>query len=213
MVIKRDPTKKEEVMNAITHGAGLGLAIAALVVLIVSAVAHGTVWHVVGFTIYGSTLVILYLASTLYHSFPRGKAKHIFRILDHSAIFLLIAGTYTPITLVLLKGALGWTLFGIVWGIAIAGIVFKAFFVQKYEVLSVILYLVMGWIIVIAIKPLLAAISTASLAFLISGGIFYTAGIAFYACQKLKYHHAVWHLFVLGGSTCHFFTVLYMLPL
>ncbi len=208
----RELTPGEEIINAILHGVGLGLAIAALVVLIVLGNVYGDVWHVTGFTIYGSTLVILYLSSTLYHAVPKGKAKDIFRILDHSAVFLLIAGTYTPLALIALRGPLGWTIFGIVWGITVLGIVFKVLFVKRFVIFSTLLYVLMGWLVVFFMQPLVEAISTTSLVFLVVGGGLYTVGTIFYAMHKMKYNHAIWHLFVLAGSICHFFTVLYLLP-
>jgi len=212
MKLRRELTKAEEITNAIIHGIGLGLAIAALIILIILATIYGDPWYIVGFSIYGTTLVILYLASTLYHSFPRGKSKDILRILDHSSIFLLIAGTYTPIILTSLRGTLGWTLFAIVWGIAFIGIIFKFIWINKFKILSTILYLIMGWLIMIAVKPIMAALNDMSLIFLVIGGLFYTVGVIFFAWRSLKYSHAIWHLFVLGGSICHFFTILYLLP-
>ena len=152
---ERKQTLGEEITNAIIHGVGAGLAVAALVVLVVFASRYGSVWHVVGFAVYGATLILLYLASTLYHSFPAGKAKKVFKVLDHAAIFLLIAGTYTPITLISLRGPLGWTIFGIVWAIALLGIVGKAVWINKFKVFSTILYIAMGWLVVVALKPLL----------------------------------------------------------
>lgn len=205
-------TPGEETTNAILHGVGLGLAIAALVVLVVLASLSGNAWHIVSFSIYGATLVLLYLSSTLYHGFYAGRAKQLFRIFDHSAIFLLIAGTYTPIALITLHGRLGWIVFGVVWGIAAAGIVGKAFWTNRFAVLSTVLYLSMGWIVLIVAKPLLAHLNTASLVFLGLGGLFYTLGTVFYLWHKLKFHHAIWHLFVLAGSICHFFTILFLLP-
>jgi hemolysin III len=205
-------TPGEEITNAILHGVGLGLAIAALAVLVVMASLSGNAWHIVSFSIYGATLVLLYLSSTLYHGFYAGRVKQFFRIFDHSAIFLLIAGTYTPIALITLHGRLGWMVCGVVWGIAAAGIVGKAFWANRFAVLSTLLYLAMGWIVVIVAKPLLAHLNTASLVFLGLGGLFYTLGTVFYLWRKLKFHHAIWHLFVLAGSICHFFTVLFMLP-
>jgi len=213
MIKIRELSRSEEITNAILHGIGLGLAIAALVVLVVFARTYGEGQHVVAFSIYGSTLVILYLASTLYHSFPRGKVKDIFRVLDHACVYLLIAGTYTPLTLIALQGRLGWTIFGVVWGIALVGIAFKIFFIKKFIVLSTLLYLAMGWLIVVAVKPLVASVNQTSLLFLLIGGLLYTVGTAFYGWQKMKYNHAVWHLFVLGGSICHFFTVIFLLPI
>ena len=208
---KRNYTKGEEITNAILHGIGLGLAIAALVILLVLGNRHGNVWHIVAYSIYGSTLIMLYLASTLYHSFPEGKGKNILRIIDHSSIFLLIAGTYTPLTLILLRGNWGWTLFVLVWGIALIGILLKIICLNKLKYVSTLLYLVMGWLVMLVIKPLLAVINKPSLIFLIIGGLLYTSGIFFYSSKKIKYNHAIWHLFVLGGSICHFFTVLYLL--
>ncbi|HHT49220.1 MAG TPA: hemolysin III family protein [Firmicutes bacterium] len=209
---KRRQTLGEEITNALLHGIGFGLAIAALAVLVVMAGRYGTVWHVVGFTIYGATLVILYLSSTLYHSFPEGKVKRVFKIFDHAAIFLLIAGTYTPITLIKLRGTLGWTIFGVVWAIAILGIISKIFLINRFQALSTVLYIAMGWLIVGALKPLAAALNQTSLLFLLAGGLLYTVGTVFYAWKSRKYAHAVWHLFVLAGSVCHFFTILFMLP-
>ncbi len=212
MIKIRELTKGEEITNAILHGIGMGLAIAALVVLVVYANIFGDVWHIVSFSIYGSTLVILYLASTLYHSFPKGKTKNIFKIIDHACVYLLIAGTYTPLTLITLRGPLGWTIFGLIWGIALIGIIFKIFFIKKFIVLSTLLYIVMGWLIIIAIKPLTVVMNDASFKFLLAGGALYTVGTIFYGLQRIKYNHAIWHLFVLGGSICHFFTVLFLLP-
>jgi hemolysin III len=205
-------TPGEEITNAILHGVGLGLALAALAVLVVMASLSGNAWHIVSFSIYGATLVLLYLSSTLYHSFYAGKAKRLFRIFDHSAIYLLIAGTYTPITLIALRGRLGWTVFGVVWGIAVLGIVGKAFWAHKFVFMSTLLYIAMGWLVVAVIKPVLENLNTVSLVFLGVGGLFYTLGTVFYLWRKLKYHHAIWHLFVLAGSICHFFTVLFLLP-
>ncbi len=209
---ERKQTLGEEITNAIIHGVGAGLAVAALVVLVVFASRYGSVWHVVGFTVYGATLILLYLASTLYHSFPAGKAKKVFKVLDHAAIFLLIAGTYTPITLISLRGPLGWTIFGIVWAIALLGIVGKAVWINKFKVFSTILYIAMGWLVVVALKPLLTALNRTSILFLLTGGVLYTLGTIFYAWKSRKYAHAIWHLFVLAGSICHFFTILYLVP-
>ena len=207
----RNYTRGEEITNAILHGIGLGLAIAALVILLVLGNRHGNVWHIVAYSIYGSSLIMLYLSSTLYHSFPEGKGKNILRIIDHSSIFLLIAGTYTPLTLILLRGNWGWTIFALVWGIALIGILLKIIYINKLKYFSTLLYLIMGWLVILVIKPLLAVINKPGLIFLIIGGLLYTSGIFFYSCEKIKYNHAIWHLFVLGGSICHFFTVLYLL--
>jgi hemolysin III len=204
-------TKGEEIANAVLHGIGLGLSIAALVVLVIISGIYGSGLHIVSSAIYGSTLVILYLSSTLYHAFPKGRTKNIFEIFDHSAIYLLIAGTYTPLTLVILRGSLGWSIFGVVWTLAIMGIVMKVFWVKKYVLASTLLYIFMGWLIVFAISPILKALDTRSVLFLVVGGVVYTVGTIFYVWRKIKYHHAIWHLFVLGGSICHFFTVLIMM--
>lgn len=208
----REQTPAEEIVNAILHGIGAGLSIAALVVLIIFANIYGNTWHIVSFSIYGATLIILYLSSTVYHSLPKGKWKNILHVIDHSSIFLLIAGTYTPITLTAMRGPWGWSIFGVIWGIAFLGIILKVFWMDKLKFLSVGLYIIMGWLIVIAIKPLLESLETISLIFLLAGGISYMAGIIFYIWRRLKYSHGIWHLFVLAGSICHFFTVFYLLP-
>lgn len=200
-----------EVANAATHGIGVGLSITALVLLVVYACIYGNAWHVVSFSIYGSTLIILYLASTLYHSIQNQRAKHIFKIIDHSAIYLLIAGTYTPFTLVTLRESRGWVLFGIIWGLALAGIFFKSFFVNRFVVLSTVMYIAMGWLIIVSIRDLLLNLSPGGIIFLLAGGLSYTFGVIFYAQKQRLLCHAVWHLFVLGGSICHFFAVMHIL--
>ncbi|WP_138755721.1 PAQR family membrane homeostasis protein TrhA [Paenibacillus sinopodophylli] len=206
-------TKKEEVANAVTHGIGAALSAAALVLLIVFAASKGTALHVVSFTIYGTAMLLLYAASTLVHSFPEGKAKRIFESLDHSFIYVFIAGTYTPILFHIVQGALGWTLFGIVWGAALAGVIFKAFFASKFLFTSTLIYIAMGWIIVFAWKPLSQHLAPGGLQLLITGGLLYTFGTVFYVWRGFPYHHAVWHMFVLGGSIVHFFAILlYVLP-
>lgn len=203
--------KREEIANAITHGIGTLLAIAALVVLIVFSAIKGNVWHVVSFSIFGATLVTLYLASTLYHSFTGEKVKVLFRKFDHMSIYLLIAGTYTPFCLTVLNNWIGWTLFGIVWGCAIIGIVLKVFYTGKKELLSTILYVLMGWVALIAIQPLFNSVSLLTFILLITGGLFYTAGTFFFVKDRVKYFHSVWHLFVLAGSGFHVFAVLNLL--
>ncbi|MBT2736295.1 PAQR family membrane homeostasis protein TrhA [Neobacillus sp. C211] len=214
MAVTHTFSKKEELANSITHGVGALLSISALVILIVYASLYGTVWHVVSFTIFGVTMFILYMSSTLLHSFPEGKAKDIFEIFDHSSIYFFIAGTYTPFLLIVIKGTLGWSLFGIVWGLAIAGTVFKCFFVKKYLFSSTALYVVMGWLIVFAWKPLVNNLSLEGMTYLAIGGALYTIGAIFYVWRGFKYHHAVWHLFVLAASVAHFFCVLfYVLPI
>lgn len=199
-------------MNAVSHGIGIILGITALIVLLITASHSGSVWHVVSYSIYGATLIFLYLASTLYHSMPKGRVKDIFKIVDHSAIFLLIAGCYTPITLIALRGRLGWTIFGVVWGIAIAGIILKVLCIKKFKVMSTVMYIAMGWIIIFAIKPLVEILNTKSLMFLVAGGLTYTIGAIFYSLKGMKFNHTIWHFFVLGGSVFHFFTMLYLLP-
>lgn len=198
---------KEEIANAISHGVGVLLSIAALVILVVHAALYGDAWHVVSFAIFGSSLVILYTCSTLLHSL-RGKAKEIFEILDHSAIYLLIAGSYTPFLLVTLRGASGWTLFGIIWGLALAGIVFKAYFVKRFILLSTLFYIGMGWIIIFAFPALLDQLPMGGIVWLVIGGVLYTVGSIFYVWRRIPYHHAIWHVFVIGGSVSHFFAVL-----
>jgi hemolysin III len=202
-----------EIANALTHGIGAVLSIAALVLLVVAAARYGSARHIVSFSIYGAMLVILYMCSTLYHSFQAQKVKRVFRILDHSAVFLLIAGTYTPFALVTLQGALGWAIFGVIWGMALTGIVFKAFFIEQLAIVSTIFYIIMGWLIVGIMKPLAANMASGGLTFLIAGGLLYTIGVFFYARTKNLFNHSVWHLFVLGGSICHFFSIyFYVLP-
>jgi len=199
----------EEIANSITHGIGAALSVAGLTLLVVLAAIYGDAWRVVSFSVYGSTLVILYLASTLYHSIQHPKVKPILRIFDHASIYLLIAGTYTPFTLVSMRGTWGWTIFGIVWGLAIVGIIFKTFFIGRFENLSTAAYVLMGWVVVIAFKELLVSLSTGGIIWLVIGGVTYTLGVIFYAWEKLPYNHAIWHLFVLGGSLCHFFAILF----
>lgn len=201
----------EEIANAIIHGIGALLSIAGLVILVVVASTKGNAWHIVSFSVFGTCLILLYTASTLYHCFQSARVKKVFRIMDHAAIYLLIAGTYTPFTLTLLRGSWGWSLFGVVWGLGVAGIVFKVFFVNKFNVLSTIIYLLMGWMIIIAAKPLIENVPANGLYCLVAGGAAYSLGTVFYLWEKLPYSHAVWHLFVLGGSICHFFAVLFFI--
>ncbi|MDP2089292.1 MAG: hemolysin III family protein [Flavobacteriaceae bacterium] len=203
----------EEKINIITHAIGIGLSIVALVLLVVFASIYGTVWHIVSFSIYGASLLALYSASTIYHSIQNPKWRYRFNIVDHSAIYILIAGTYTPFTLVTLNGTVGWVLFGVTWGIAAIGIIFKIFFTGKFDIVSTIAYVVMGWIVIFAINPLMDNLSTNGLIWLFAGGLFYTLGAIIYAIQKIKFNHAIFHVFVLLGSISHFLTVfLYVLP-
>lgn len=204
-------SKGEEIANAITHAVGGLLSIAALVLLIVFSSLYGTAWHIISFTIFGSTMLVLYVMSTLYHSFSRPKVKDLFRKFDHMSIFLLIAGTYTPFCLTILNGWLGWTIFGIVWTCAALGIVIKAFYTGKGEVISTILYLIMGWVIIFFIAPVYDQMTTMGFIFLVVGGALYTAGVFFFVKDKIKYSHSIWHIFVIGGSTLHFFSVLTLL--
>ena len=199
--------RHEELWNAITHGIGFALSIPALVLLVISSINRGNATAIVSFTIFGVSMILLFLMSTLLHSMPV-KLKKLFSIFDHSAIYILIAGTYTPFLLVTIKGALGWSLFGVIWGLAIAGILFKVFFIHKYEAVSLVFYIVMGWLIVSAIKPLYVNLPIEGFALLVAGGIFYTFGSIFYAWRKIPYNHAIWHIFVIAGSASMFFSVL-----
>ncbi|TDG00694.1 PAQR family membrane homeostasis protein TrhA [Paenibacillus piri] len=213
MALTHQFSKREELANAVTHGIGSLLSAAALALLVLFAVTKGTAWHVVTFTVYGASMLLLYLASTLVHSFPEGKAKDVFEIMDHSFIYVFIAGTYTPILLNVIQGALGWSLFGVVWGFALAGVVFKAFFTKKFLFTSTLVYIAMGWIIIFAWGPLTANLPQGGLSLLITGGLLYTAGTVFYVWRSFPFHHAVWHLFVLAGSVSHFLAILlYVLP-
>ncbi|GGA81572.1 PAQR family membrane homeostasis protein TrhA [Ornithinibacillus halotolerans] len=201
-------SKGEEIANAITHGIGGLLSIAGLVLLIVTAALNGTALHVVSFTIFGVSMVLLYTSSTFVHALPPGRAKDLFEIFDHSSIYLFIAGTYTPFTLLVIKGSLGWTMFGIVWGLAVAGIIFKAFYVKKFLFTSTILYLGMGWLVVLGWNKITENLEYGGIVLLVVGGLCYTIGTIFYMWRAFKYHHMVWHIFVLGGSICHFFCVI-----
>jgi len=213
MALESEYWRRQEIANSITHGLGIALSVAGLVVLVVLASLHTTVWHIVSFSIFGASLVLLYTASTLYHSFRSPRVKQVLHIIDHSSIYLLIAGSYTPFVLVTLRGAWGWSLFGVVWGIALAGIVLKTFFTGRYKMASTILYLLMGWMIVVAIKPLAHAVPVGGIVWLAAGGLAYTIGAVIYMWKTIPYHHAIWHLFVLAGSICHYFSVLlYVLP-
>lgn len=197
----------EEIANSITHGAGLLASIAALVLLLAKSWQHDAL-QVIGSAIFGVTLVVLYAASTLYHSIPLQGAKRIFRILDHGAIYLLIAGTYTPFMLGALHGSMGWTLLAIIWTLAFLGILAKWVYQFRFPRLSTVLYLAMGWLIVVATGPLIRQVPAAGLWWLLAGGLCYTGGVAFYATdQRLRYGHAIWHIFVAAGSACHFIAV------
>ena len=197
----------EEIFNSISHGAGAGLSIAGTVVLIVFAAVYADSWAVVSASIYGASLIILYTMSTLYHAITNVTAKKLFRIMDHNTIFFLIAGTYTPYTLVTLRGGLGWTMFGIIWGAAILGIVLTSINLEKYRKFSLVCYIAMGMAILLAVKPMLDNMPFLALLFLLIGGAFYLIGVIFYVLKKYKYMHSIWHLFVIGGSVFHYFSI------
>jgi len=197
----------EEWLNASSHGVGLVLSIVGFVVLLVLAIARGTASRIAGCAVYGCTLISLYLASTLYHAAASPQYKRVLRFLDHAAIFLLIAGTYTPFLLVNLRGVWGWSLFGMVWCVAVVGILLKLRFLGRHQALSTAIYIAMGWMVVVAIKPLAAHVSFPALIWLVSGGVLYTVGVLFFVSRRIPFGHAVWHLFVLAGSACHYFAV------
>ncbi len=197
-------TPCEEVINAVTHGIGALLSIAALVTLLLLTAGNGDIWHVAGFIIYGASLFTLYMASFLYHVASGEKLKNIFRMFDHCSIFLLIAGTYTPILLIAMRGPWGWTLFAMIWGMAAAGLFYEIVFGGRRKWISLALYIAMGWLAVIAVKPMLSMLPTGLLLWILFGGLLYTGGIVFYVWKRLPFNHAIWHLFVLGGSVLHF---------
>lgn len=208
-------TLAEELINSISHGTGALAAAGGMAVLIVFSALQGNVWKVVSSSIYGATMIMLYTFSALYHSFTDGKVKSVFRIFDHCSIFLLIAGSYTPFTLVTLREAtpaIGWTLFGVVWGAAIIGIVLNIVSLEKFKIFSMICYIAMGWAVVFAIKPLIANLEKGGIILLAAGGLAYTVGIIFYAIRK-KYMHSIWHFFVLGGTILQYFAVLFYVVL
>jgi len=202
-----------ELANSLTHGLGVVLSATALIVMVFTASVHGTARHIVGAAIFGSALVLLYTMSTLYHACRGPRLKRVFKILDHTAIYLLIAGTYTPFCLTTLRGAWGWSMFGVIWGLAALGVGFKAVFTGRFEALSTAIYLAMGWIVMIAARPLWLHLPRPGMYWLMAGGLFYSLGVVFYSWKRLKFHHAIWHLFVLGGSLSHVAAVLgYVIP-
>lgn len=203
-------TLGEEIFNAVSHGVGGLLGIAGTAVLIVLAALYSDPLGIVACSVYGGSIIVLYTMSTLYHAITNRHAKKFFRIMDHDTIFLLIAGTYTPITLIPLRGALGWTLFGVVWGAAIIGIVLNSIDLERFRKVSVVCYIAMGWVIVLAIKPMIERCTPLSLWFLLIGGLFYTAGIVFYAIKSKRYFHSVWHLFTITGTVFHYFSIMLM---
>lgn len=204
----RTQSRGEEIANSVSHGVGLLAALAATPGLVLSAVRHGGAARIAGASVFVAAMVVLYLTSTLYHALPRNRAKRVFQVLDHAAIFLMIAGTYTPITLGVLRGTWGWTLFGLVWSLAIAGVALTAGGGVRYPKLTTSLYLAMGWLILIAVKPLWLRMPSEGLLWLLAGGIAYTVGVVFYAAKRVRYSHFIWHLFVITGTSCHYIAVL-----
>jgi hemolysin III len=205
----RQLSRAEEIVNSITHGVGALLSIVALILLISVAKKYGTIWHVVSFSIFGSTLVLLYSFSTLYHSFTNVRLKNLFARFDHISIFWLIAGTYTPILLTTIRGPRGWTLFAIIWGMALIGTIIRSIYVYRFRMFMVFIYLVMGWMAILAWGQICLKMPSTSLTFLILGGIAYSVGLVFYVWRRLPYGHCIWHLFVLAGSCLHFFAIYY----
>ncbi|MBI4975888.1 MAG: hemolysin III family protein [Spirochaetes bacterium] len=196
-------TNPEEIVSAVTHGIGAAFSIVGLVLLVSIAAKKGDAWRITSFSIYGATLILLYMMSMLFHAIS-GPAKRFFQFMDGAAVYLLIAGTYTPVALIFLRGVWGWSMLGIIWGLAIIGILLKIFSVGKFNVVTTIVYVIMGWLIVIAVKPLMSAAPRELLVWIVVGGTCYTMGVVFYLLKKMPFHHPVWHLFVLGGSVCHF---------
>jgi hemolysin III len=203
---------REEIANSVTHGLGLLASLVGAFVLVSLGVERGETWQAVSAAVYGFTLVALYTASTLYHALKATRARRVLRVLDHCAIYLLIAGTYTPIALVGLRGGWGWTLFGLAWGFAAVGIIFKILATERFAVLCTVAYVLMGWLCIVAVKPMFMLLSPGALALLVAGGVLYTAGLVFYLSNRVPYSHAVWHLFVVAGSVCHYLAIaLYVL--
>lgn len=211
--VYRQLTTVEEIINSITHGIGALLSIIALIALILLAGKLDDIWYMVSFSIYGCTLIILYLSSTLYHSFSNPKIKNLFARFDHVSIFLLIAGTYTPILLTSIRGIWGWTLFGIIWGLALVGAVIRSIYLHRFRKLMVAVYLGMGWMFVLAGKQIFLSLPSTSIIFLVLGGIAYSVGVIFYMWRNLPYSHGIWHLFVLAGSVLHFFAIYFSISL
>ena len=203
----------EEIANSITHGLGALLSVAGLTLLLTYAALQDDIWRIVSFSIYGGSMILLFMMSTLYHSFQHEKVKTVFKMLDHCAIYLLIAGTYTPFLLVTLRGPLGWAMFALIWLLALAGIMFKLVFKHRFKKLSVATYVLMGWLALFVGRELTQVLSSGGMAWLIAGGLAYTLGVIFYIWKKLPYNHAIWHVFVLGGSLCHYTAIFfYVLP-
>jgi hemolysin III len=207
--VRREQSGGEELANAASHGVGFAVSLAAAPILIAHAAAEGNSVQTLGASVFAASIVLLYMASTLYHALPRSRAKRVFRVVEHSGIYILIAGTYTPFTLGVLRGAWGWTLLGLIWSLAVAGIVFKAAGGVRYPAVSTAVYVAMGWLIVIAARPVWLRVPAPGIAWLVLGGLAYTTGVAFYAAKRLPFGHFVWHVFVLAGTTCHFFAVMW----
>jgi len=204
-----DESRRGELANVFTHAIGVALALAALAVLVTLASLHGSPRQIVSYSVYGVTLVLLYTTSTAYHGIRLPRARRLLRILDHAAIYLLIAGTYTPFALISLRGAWGWSLFGLIWALAAIGVVFKVFFIGRFPRTSTVVYLAMGWLALIAVRQLFAHLPVSGLVLLFSGGLCYTVGVLFFALDhRMRFNHAIWHVFVLAGSTCHFFAIM-----
>ena len=209
VVPMQHPSFREEIANSISHGLGLLLSLVALPVLVLAAIEMGNVRFLVGVSVFGGTMVLLYLASTLYHSITHETAKQLFRVFDHTAIFLLIAGSYTPFSLGVLRGPWGWSMLAIVWTLAIIGIILKINKRTRHSRISIVLYVIMGWLAVVAVKPMVMLIPVPGILLIFAGGIAYTGGLAFFAAHRIRYNHFIWHLFVIAGTTCHFFAVLW----
>ena len=213
MAAYRLQSRAEEIANSATHGLALALVLAGAPLLVVTAIREGTLADVIAVSVFAASMALMYLSSTVYHALQPGRAKHVFHVLDHAAIYLLIAGTYTPFTLGVLKGAWGWSLFGVIWGLAILGIALKLVAPFRWRRISIGVYVAMGWLAVVAVRPLLEALPHAGFAWLVAGGLAYTGGVAFYVNKRLRYNHAIWHVFVLAGTACHYVAVLrYALP-
>lgn len=204
MTRRRRYSLGEEIAHSTTHGIGAALSVVGLVLMLVRAVRAGDPWLIVGCAVFGASMILLYTSSTLYHALIPPRARRVFQVLDHAFIYLLIAGTYTPFLLGPLRGPWGWSLFGVVWGLALAGVVFKVFFTGRFRLVSTLLYLGLGWLCVIALKPMIATVPKEGLVWLFAGGLAYSGGTVFYMWKRLRYHHAVWHVFVLAGTACHF---------
>ncbi|QSX78435.1 PAQR family membrane homeostasis protein TrhA [Agrilutibacter solisilvae] len=199
---------REELANALTHGVGAAAALAGTAVLVTLAAIHGDGWQLIGATVFGLSLLLLYVASTLYHATAHPVAKARLKVFDHCAIYLLIAGTYTPFTLIGLRGTVGWWLFGAIWTLALSGLVFKLFYTGRFKLLSTLIYVAMGWLVLLAIVPVFRALDAWTFGWLLAGGMCYTAGTVFYHRPALRYSHAIWHLFVIAGSVCHYVSVM-----